>query len=147
MSRKSKVWGLEFDWFAVDESGNVALFSSAGSGQVPEAALSLETRYESLRIFLGLSLGAETWQQAAGAGLFAYDCSINGGAYLLKETPDALRTVGDLPTEHRETVKFIRHEGTFGAASLAFTDSAFTVTSPNPGASGGRRASPPTLGR
>jgi hypothetical protein len=32
-------WGIEFDWLAVDDQQQVALFTSAGYGAVPEAVL------------------------------------------------------------------------------------------------------------
>ena len=39
MPRAHPRWGIEFDWLAVDSRGQVALFTSAGYGAVPEAVL------------------------------------------------------------------------------------------------------------
>ena len=38
-STQQSVAGIEFSWLAVDESGHVGLFTTAGEGTVPDSAL------------------------------------------------------------------------------------------------------------
>jgi hypothetical protein len=126
--RDSEVWGIEFDWFAVDRSGRVALFASAGSGQVPPQAVALDSRYEHLFTHLSIPHGRDTWRRAVDAGLFAYDCSINGGPYRLEGSPSIPITAEQLPPEHRRTVEAIAYIGQFGAPMLEFEPGAFCVS-------------------
>jgi hypothetical protein len=126
--RESEVWGIEFDWVAVDCSGRVALFASAGSGQVPPQAVALDSRYEHLCTHLGIPHGPDTWRRAADAGLFAYDCSFNGGPYCLKDSPSTPITTDKLPLEHRRTVEAVAYCGEFGAPTLEFEPGAFVAS-------------------
>ena len=87
------VTGMEFDWLGVDREGFIALFSSAGFGPVPKAALDEEqfltniTGRVSKLPFLGAcrSIGSHgvctDWVSAAQRGLFAYDWVQGSGTY------------------------------------------------------------------
>jgi hypothetical protein len=39
IERQLGLQGREFDWFAVDGEGNIAMFASAGEGFVPEEVI------------------------------------------------------------------------------------------------------------
>lgn len=50
--------GREFDWYACDLSGELALFSTAGSGSIPEFVFSSSVEYPLLDAFFSLDRGA-----------------------------------------------------------------------------------------
>ena len=82
--------GLEFDWFAQDAEGNIALFSTGGFGPVPSnvqlhyqghdrAASSIELpQWGSLNV----------WKDYARQGLYVFDWVPNTGPYRQLEQPD-----------------------------------------------------------
>ena len=105
------VLGLEYDWLGCDESGCVALFSTAGSGYAPgaflddtdahdraiEAILALPASTEA-RFFPDLSPGlVNTWRLVAERGLYAYDCDPNGGPYRQVASPANPARIGTFP--------------------------------------------------
>lgn len=81
--------GIEFDWFAADSEGNVALFATAGEGFLPEGV----TENHELHTAVAESLPAprvgtaEVWLDYADAGLYVFDWSLPGGPYELRASP------------------------------------------------------------
>lgn len=78
--------GLEFDWFAIDEEGNIGLFSTAGFGPVPanvqlhfqahdQAASAIDWRVPVV------------WKECASRGLFVFDWQHWQGPYHKEEAP------------------------------------------------------------
>ena len=69
--------GTEFDWFAVDQDGNFALFATAGKGPVPDQVLhSPEPHDELAKSIAVVGWGSsEVWSSYARVGLFVYDWS------------------------------------------------------------------------
>jgi hypothetical protein len=67
--------GEEFDWFAADESGQVAIFATGGSGPVPAQVLTDAVFHDELGDQIEVSGWGtdEVWTSYARAGLFAYD--------------------------------------------------------------------------
>ena len=95
------IQGLEYDWLGSDESGCVALFSTAGAGYAPEAFLR-DTDAHDIAIQAVLALPASTeakffpalapevvntWRLVAERGLYAYDYDPVGGPYCLVAAP------------------------------------------------------------
>jgi hypothetical protein len=85
-SARSEVSGLEFDWFCVDQAGQLGVFSSAGSGPIPEAVFRAgHTTYNDLLAFFALRQQTlptlvfrgcgdyRDWETYARHGLFAFD--------------------------------------------------------------------------
>jgi len=121
------VQGLEYDWLGSDESGYVALFSTAGAGYAPQEFLR-DTDAHDIAIQAVLALPASTeakfspdlapglintWRLVAERGLYAYDCDPNGGPYRLIAVPavpvraDALpAVVADVATRFRFALRF-----------------------------------------
>lgn len=77
---------MEFDWFARDATGNLAVFSSFNQGPVPGPVFRSLERYLELKRFIdGLALSSAAtvvtkqkgvfaaWINCAKKGLFAYD--------------------------------------------------------------------------
>jgi hypothetical protein len=83
------IQGIEFDWFAVDRSGCVALFATAGNGPVPASVLVSSDAHcaigDSITVF---GFGSpEVWQSYAHAGLYAFDWSNSQSSYIRVAEP------------------------------------------------------------
>lgn len=83
--------GREFDWFAIDGEGNVAMFATAGEGFIPDEVLSCIALHEDLTEYLPAphTGSAEVWSDYAALGLYVFDWSLHGGPYLLQRRPSA----------------------------------------------------------
>jgi hypothetical protein len=83
--------GVEFDWFAIDQDGFIALFATAGSGPVPASVLASTSAYEAIGGSISVSgFGSSAvWQSYAQAGLYAYDWSGAQASYVRVAEPTA----------------------------------------------------------
>lgn len=125
-------WGTEFDWLAVDEAGEVAVFSSAGYGPVPLAVMAiagmLNDEYEKLRCLPVVSPCAEhpegpgnyaDWIRFAEGGLYGFDWRLWDGPYVRLTAPGEPLRFDDLPRELAELASVVRLPLKFaGAASV-----------------------------
>lgn len=105
--------GVEWDWFACDEVGHVALISSGGSGQVPRTLIAQQSSIEDLLAHLEVTWDADSWQKAAERGLFAYDVNMNGGPFPRVRSPLQPRTLADFPEPHRSLIARAKVRGVF----------------------------------
>jgi hypothetical protein len=78
--------GLEFDWFAVDATGNIGLFSTAGFGPVPIEVQTHFQEYDRVAAHIDWRV-PEVWQESAKHGLFVFDWQHWEGPYLKMEQP------------------------------------------------------------
>jgi len=67
--------GMEFDWFGVDDVGEVAVFATAGFGLVPAQVRAEAEHHDAIGDQITLTgWGTSTvWDSYARVGLFAYD--------------------------------------------------------------------------
>lgn len=67
--------GTEFDWFALDEAGEVAVFATAGFGPVPTQVRTASEDHDAIgdRITVTGWGTPDVWDSYARVGLFAYD--------------------------------------------------------------------------
>ena len=85
---------IEFDWFAVDQTGVLGVFSSFGTGPTPELVRSSRERFNKLLLAVvrlprtcspmfhqPASVDTSDWEAYARRGLFAYD---NGDVHAQK---------------------------------------------------------------
>ncbi len=104
----SDLVGLEFDWFAMDEQGELALFATAGEGPIPPSALRSQRAHSAVADSLAAPRfgTVEVWDDFAAVGLFVYDWALPGGPYRRMAVPraqpsTAMRTsieqIADLP--------------------------------------------------
>lgn len=105
--------GVEWDWFACDEVGHVALISSGGSGQVPRTLIAQQSSIDDLLAHLKVTCDADSWQKAAERGFFAYDVDINGGPFRLVRSPLQPRTLADFSEPHRSLIARAKVRGVF----------------------------------
>jgi len=81
--------GLEFDWFAIDRNGNLALFATAGEGFVP----GFVAEHYLFHLALSDSIEvpdygtADVWKNYAAVGLFVFDWRVPGGPYEKRASP------------------------------------------------------------
>ncbi|WP_454831318.1 hypothetical protein [Pseudoxanthomonas wuyuanensis] len=85
------IQGVEFDWFAIDRDGQVALFATAGHGPVPASVLDASDTHDAIGEAIAVSsLGSiAVWQSYARAGLYAFDWSEPQGSYVRVAEPSA----------------------------------------------------------
>jgi hypothetical protein len=83
--------GIEFDWFAIDGDGNVALFATAGEGFLPESVAENHEMHSAIAESLPAPrVGtAEVWLDYAGVGLYVFDWALPGGPYEMRASPTA----------------------------------------------------------
>ena len=89
MELSSELEGIDFEWFATDAVGNLALFVTAGGGFVPQVAASASEAIASVsaRIptpHMGTGL---LWGDYGAAGLYVYDWTWPEGPYSLIQQP------------------------------------------------------------
>jgi len=82
--------GFEFDWFAQDVEGNIALFSTGGFGPVPSTVQAHFQGHDSAVSSIDVPhWGSLTiWKDYARQGLFVFDWVPNVGPYRLMEQPE-----------------------------------------------------------
>ena len=88
MNKRADFYGVEFDWFARDASGFVALMSSAGYGQIPDCVFEqfeqqrqIEERFNQL---VGFSTSGDLIRVKSSLsklGVFSYDWKHWRGPY------------------------------------------------------------------
>ena len=126
---RSELPGMEFDWLATDEAGQLAQMLSSGVGRVPEAVLSSEENLFALHLYLDelplsepLSIPEGSFQallaQPQRRGLYVYDAqqephdeSERTAIYSLLASPARPLGLDTLPEDLRAAVA--RIEGRF----------------------------------
>jgi hypothetical protein len=67
--------GTEFDWFALDDAGEIAVFATAGIGPVPAQVRTASDDHDAIvdRVAVTGWGTPSVWDSYARVGLFAYD--------------------------------------------------------------------------
>ena len=74
--------GIEYDWLAIDSTGHVGLFCTAGGGNAPfDIAARLDAHLDAIHAMYELQAttepvegpGESEWERAAARGVFVYD--------------------------------------------------------------------------
>ncbi|UPL47635.1 hypothetical protein [Hymenobacter sublimis] len=81
--------GMDFDWFAVDTSGEIGLFASSGYGEIPLEVRRNFQAYDTITSgFILPRLGTSAvWKDYAWYGLFVYDWLHYSGPYIKQAEP------------------------------------------------------------
>jgi hypothetical protein len=111
--KREDVWGIEFDWWATDQDGHIAIFCSAGYGPIPLAALedpraTADADVAALLIDGLPSRGrwraegrgpgeCREWVQLAERGLYVFDWAPYHGPYDRVVVPEVALTRSGLP--------------------------------------------------
>jgi hypothetical protein len=83
--------GREFDWFAIDQDGHLALFATGGCGPIPEHVRVASELHDAMSDTLSVTgWGTDAvWQSYSRIGLFAYDWSVQQNCYVQVAKPIA----------------------------------------------------------
>lgn len=86
---EDRFWGNEFDWFSLDQDGNIAIFVSAGYGHVPIEVRKNHQAYDLItEKFCLPRLGTKNvWNDYTWYGLYVFDWQIYAGPYLKVAVP------------------------------------------------------------
>jgi hypothetical protein len=88
-------YGLDFDWFALDNAGIIAVFSTAGYGEIPHAVRQQAPAHSI--VFEQLTLpnwgSNEIWEDYGRLGLFTFDWQHWGGPYVKMAAPSRVMPV------------------------------------------------------
>ena len=120
---------VDFEWFAADRDGRIAVLTTGGVGPVPTSVFRNRTAYFAAAAFferLGKcgthrlhrhrldDVDWSSWADAADRGMFAYDCEVAGQPYWLVASPDRCLALEEVPPTVREYVSAICFDLTFG---------------------------------
>lgn len=105
--------GIEWDWFACDQDGHVALIASGGSGQVPRALLAHEAAILALLDHLEIGSDGESWRVAADRGFFGFDVDVRGGPFRRVAVPKRPLTLDEIQEPHRRLIARATVRGSF----------------------------------
>lgn len=82
--------GREFDWFAIDSSRCIALFSTAGIGYIPHAVMNFFSEHDEISQSIDSPNwgSSSVWDDYAKLGLYVYDWHLNEGLYVRVRIPE-----------------------------------------------------------
>ena len=85
----SEIQGREFDWFALDSEGNLALFATAGEGFIPVEVVGCIAMHDAISESLPAPHTGtlQVWNDYAAKGLFVFDWDLPGGPYRRQVVP------------------------------------------------------------
>jgi len=128
MSTADQIEGREFDWFAADSAGRIAMFATAGAGFVPELVIADCAAHENLSDRLPVERwGSEkVWDVYAKLGMYVYDWDNVQGWYRRLRVPsqsmpddlaNCFRQLATLPRldfvfANQAVIEFSRSQGT-----------------------------------
>ena len=84
-----RFFGLEFDWFAIDEEGSLGLFSTGGYGEIPVDVLNHSDCHKDAASSIPLPhWGTKmVWEDFAQSGLYVFDWQPHQGPYMKVAVP------------------------------------------------------------
>lgn len=111
--------GIEFDWFAIDRDGNVALFATAGEGFVPQSVVKYHENHSSFSDSLPAPRTgtSEVWNDYATLGFYVFDWALPGGPYEMCASPSVPLT-DELKSEILAVPELPRFNGTFSGLKM-----------------------------
>ena len=114
--KRPDFFGTEFDWFAVDSKGFVALMSSAGYGPIPDCVFEHFEGQRRIEEFFARLVGqplTDDWDRMllslAASGVFIYDWQHWDGPYRrlgMPSVPQRLDELG-IPAELRQALAVV----------------------------------------
>lgn len=90
----NEICGREFDWFAIDKEGEIAIFSTAGEGGVPEVVVENFKVHDEISEMIELPNwgSSEVWDDFSRLGLIVFDWDLPGGPYLKVRDSNSTKT-------------------------------------------------------
>jgi len=113
LPRDHLLWGREFDWLGIDRHGQVAVFSNAGYGPLPEAVTERLAEVDAVLEragelpAIGSAVGIEDsgdgdysfWYSYSAKGFYAYDWRVWDGPYRRLSSPTVPVAIDRLPDQ------------------------------------------------
>lgn len=134
----------DFEWYALDRKGQIAILTSAGFGAIPLVVFRDKTMYYEVaayfrslplrcdhKLLAKKSVDCSFWIEQAWSGLFGYDWNVAAGQYVpgapyeLIAAPEKPLTVLELPTDLQLWISIIRFDAEFGVATELFPEQQF----------------------
>lgn len=133
---RADLWGIDWDFLAVDSAGHVAVISSAGTGPIPEAVLAgreVVERTDSAIAALPKITRAvpdnprrggntSVWYSSSERGLYVYDWTLWNGPYERISAPAEPLDIGSLPEHVQEAAHLLQIPYLFAGASQLHLD-------------------------
>jgi hypothetical protein len=136
--KREDVAGLEFDWFALDRDGHIAIFSTAGWGEIPTAVLEAsaadgdDSDAEAALIERMPRIGewrsegkgpggCREWTDLGMRGLYVFDWRHWSGPYERIVVPATPAHLSDVPKDLQARFTLVRME------AVCFADTTQTV--------------------
>lgn len=116
MKKRSDFSGYEFDWFAIDADGYIALMSTGGFGAVPDFVFERFAEQREIEMFLSTLIETELsgdcnleWimDLLHSAGIFSYDCGRANRPYHRYLVPEEPRRLEELDISVRLRDSFV----------------------------------------
>ncbi len=115
--RREDVRGVEFDFLVKDRNGHVALFSTAGSGDIPEEVLANPSPEPEASLIAAFQASGRAipdgkgpgsckeWLELGSLGFFVFDWNFSSGSYERVIVPSAPETIQNFTPELRQLVR------------------------------------------
>lgn len=96
--------GREFDWYATDAEGNIAIFCTAGEGTIPKSVILCFEEHDGISDSIespnwGCS---DVWTDYSALGLYVFDWDLHGGPYKRKRLPSS-----EISAELKESIMMV----------------------------------------
>ena len=90
----NEICGREFDWFAIDKEGEIAIFSTVGEGGVPEVIIENYKIHDEISEMIELPNwgSSKVWDDFSDLGLVVFDWDLPGGPYLKVRESNSTKT-------------------------------------------------------
>jgi hypothetical protein len=89
---EEEIEGREFDWYAVDSDRNIAIFTTAGEGSLPEEVLKNYKLHDEITDSLESPNwgSSEVWSDYSKLGLYVFDWDLPEGPYKRERIPNTV---------------------------------------------------------
>ena len=114
MNLRTEIQGREFDWFASDSAGAIAIFATAGEGFVPDSAIVSGRRIEQIVNSIPTpNWGSDAvWDDYSQTGLVVFDWKLPGGPYRCVRRPK-VALAHELKRELLSIIDMPQYDGLF----------------------------------
>ncbi len=135
MNSRSDYLGVEFNWFAVDPDGFIAMLSSAGYGPIPDGVFERFDGQEGIEEFLRRLIGPRmdddlrrAERLLASVGVFAYDWKHWEGPYQRSAVPKEPKRLAELGIPEALRGAFLAYPERFSASEELRPETCLTCT-------------------
>jgi hypothetical protein len=116
MKQWDEIRGREFDWFAFDRDGHVAMLSTGGAGPIPESVIGAFAEHDAIADSLNApNFGSPAvWSDYANLGLYVFDWDRQRRDYATMRAP-SVAMEPSLRTRIENISRLPRYTGCFSS--------------------------------